>query len=101
MARQRMVARVTTQAMRTRGAFHDRERPASEGRPSGLARIFAVPVGEPVDARLAHIRQLTAGERLWFEQGVRVGDRVLVPYERLDDGKPPASLHAQGGVRPR
>jgi hypothetical protein len=25
---------------------------------------------------------------LWFEQGVRVGDHVLVPYERLDDGKP-------------
>jgi hypothetical protein len=47
-----------------------------------------VPDGEPVGARLAHIRQLTPGERLWFEQGVRVGDRVLVPYERLDDGKP-------------
>jgi hypothetical protein len=87
MARQRMVARVTTQAMRTRGAFYGRERPASEGRPSGLARIFAAPDGEPIDARLAHIRQLTPGERLWFEQGVRVGDRVLVPYERLDDGK--------------
>jgi hypothetical protein len=27
---------------------------------------------------------------LWFEQGVRVGDHVLVPYERLDDGKPAA-----------
>jgi hypothetical protein len=67
-----------------------RKRPVSEGRPSGLARIFAVPDGEPVDARLAHIRQLTPGERLWFEQGVRVGDRVLVPYERLDDGKPSA-----------
>jgi hypothetical protein len=88
MARQLMVARVTTQAMRTRGAFYGRERPASEGRPSGLARIFAAPDGEPIDARLAHIRQLTPGERLWFEQGVRIGDRVLVPYERLDDGKP-------------
>jgi hypothetical protein len=90
MAGQRMVARVATQTMRTRGAFHGRERPASEGRPSGLAPIFVVPDGEPIDARLAHIRELTAGERLWFEAGVRVGDRVLVPYERLDDGKPAA-----------
>jgi hypothetical protein len=47
-----------------------------------------VPDGEPIEQLLAHIRQLTPGERLWFEQGVRVGDRVLVPYERLDDGKP-------------
>ena len=62
----------------------------STSRPSGLARIFAVPDGEPIDARLAHIRQLTPGERLWFEFGVQVGDRVLVPYERLDDGKPAA-----------
>ena len=60
------------------------------GRSAGLARIFAVPDGEPIDARLAHIRQLTPGERLWFEQGVQVGDRILVPYERLDDGKPTA-----------
>jgi hypothetical protein len=65
-------------------------RRALEGRPSSLARIFAVPDGEPIDARLAHIRQLTLGERLWFEQGVRVRDRVLVPYERLEDGKPAA-----------
>jgi hypothetical protein len=49
-----------------------------------------VPDGEPVAAWLAHIRQLTPGERCWFEQGVRIGDHVLVPYERLDDGKPAA-----------
>jgi hypothetical protein len=55
-----------------------------------LARIFAVPDGEPVETLLAHIAGLTPGERLWFEQGVRVGDRILVPYERLDDGKPAA-----------
>jgi hypothetical protein len=85
-----MVAGVGMQTMRHTGASHGPRRPASEGRPSGLARIFAVPDGEPVDARLAHIRQLTPGERLWFEQGVLVGDRVLVPYERLDDGKPAA-----------
>jgi hypothetical protein len=69
---------------------HGLRRPALEGRPSSLARIFAVPEGEPVDARLAHIRQLNPGERLWFEYGVRMGDRILVPYERLDDGKPAA-----------
>jgi hypothetical protein len=49
-----------------------------------------VPDGEPIAARLAHIRQLTPGERLWFEAGVPAGDLVLVPYERLDDGKPAA-----------
>jgi hypothetical protein len=65
-------------------------RPAPADRRSGLARIFAVPDGEPVAAQLAHIRSLTPGERCWFEQGVRVGDRILVPYERLDDGKPAA-----------
>jgi hypothetical protein len=43
-----------------------------------------------VAALLAHVSSLTPGERLWFEQGVRVGDQVLVPYERLDDGKPAA-----------
>jgi hypothetical protein len=59
-------------------------------RPTALSRIFAVPEGEPVEALLGHIARLTPGERLWFEQGVRVGDRVLVPYERLDDGKPAA-----------
>jgi hypothetical protein len=57
---------------------------------SSLGRIFAVPDGEPVAALLAHISRLTPGERLWFEAGVRVGDQVLVPYERLDDGKPAA-----------
>jgi hypothetical protein len=90
MARQRIVATVGMQTMRHTRAWHGPRRPGSEGRPSGLARIFAVPDGEPIDARLAHIRQLTPGERLWFEAGVRVGDRVLVPYERLDDGKPAA-----------
>jgi hypothetical protein len=58
--------------------------------PTGLARIFAVPDGEPVASLLAHIRSLTPGERCWFEAGVWVGDHVLVPYERLDDGKPAA-----------
>jgi hypothetical protein len=48
-----------------------------------------VPDGEPVAAWLGHIGQLTPGERLWFEPGVRVGDHVLVPCERLDDDKPP------------
>jgi hypothetical protein len=57
-------------------------------RPSSLARIFVVPDGEPIAALLAHVASLTPGERLWFEQGVRIGDQVLVPYERLDDGKP-------------
>jgi hypothetical protein len=59
-------------------------------RVTDLGRIFAVPDGEPVETLLAHIAGLTPGERLWFETGVRVGDRVLVPYERLDDGKPAA-----------
>jgi hypothetical protein len=59
-------------------------------RPTALGRIFAVPDGEPVETLLAHIAGLTPGERLWFETGTRVGDRVLVPYERLDDGKPAA-----------
>jgi hypothetical protein len=90
MARQRIVATVKAQTMRHTGASHGPRRRASEGRPSGLARIFAVPDGEPIAARLAHMQQLTPGERLWFEAGVRVGDRVLVPYERLDDGKPAA-----------
>ena len=90
MARQRIVAAGGDADSAEHGGPQGPRRPASAGRPSGLARIFAVPDGEPVDARLAHIRQLTSGERLWFEQGVRVGDRVLVPYERLDDGKPAA-----------
>src|SRR5262245_50109952 len=88
MARQRIVT-----AVRARTGPDGEARQglsALEGRPSGLARILAVPEGEPVDQLLAHIRQLTPGERLWFEQGMRVGDRVLVPYERLDDGKPGA-----------
>jgi hypothetical protein len=59
-------------------------------RPTALGRIFTVPDGEPVAVLLAHVSRLTPGERLWFEAGVRVGDQVLVPYERLDDGKPAA-----------
>jgi hypothetical protein len=57
---------------------------------SALARIFAVPDGEPVEALMAHIAGLTPGERLWFETAIRAGDQVLVPYERLDDGTPAA-----------
>jgi hypothetical protein len=57
-------------------------------RPSSLARIFAVPDGEPVGALLAHVSSLTPGERLWFEAGIRAGDRVLMPVERGDDGTP-------------
>ncbi|MFZ1058593.1 MAG: hypothetical protein WAP47_05310, partial [Candidatus Rokuibacteriota bacterium] len=60
----------------------------AEPRTTALARIFVVPDGEPVDALLAHISGLSQGERLWFEQGVLLGDTVLVPHERLDDGKP-------------
>jgi hypothetical protein len=90
MTRQRIVAAVGTRKGLGTVVPQGWKRPISEGRPSDLARIFAVPDGEPVDARLAHIRQLTPGERLWFEFGVQVGDRVLVPYERLDDGKPAA-----------
>jgi hypothetical protein len=58
--------------------------------PTALGRIFRVPDGEPVDALLAHIASLTPGERLWFEHAVLVGDTVLAPHERLDDGKPAA-----------
>jgi hypothetical protein len=64
--------------------------PPPAPRPTGLARIFRVPDGEPVEALLTHIAGLTLGERLWFEAGVVAGDQVLVPYERLDDGKPAA-----------
>ncbi len=60
----------------------------AEPKPTALARIFVVPQGEPVDALLTHISSLSQGERLWFEQGVLVGDTVLVPHERVDDGKP-------------
>jgi hypothetical protein len=62
--------------------------PAPAPPPSSLARIFAVPDGEPVGALLAHVSRLTPGERLWFEAGVRAGDRILVPVERGDDGTP-------------
>lgn len=86
MARQRRVAAAGTETIRH--TAQGPRRTATAGRLSGLARIFAVPDGEPVAAWLGHIGQLTPGERLWFEQGVRVGDHILVPYERLDDGKP-------------
>jgi hypothetical protein len=64
--------------------------PPPAPRPTGLTRIFRVPDGEPVEALLSHIAGLTPGERLWFEAGVVAGDQVLVPHERLDDGKPAA-----------
>jgi hypothetical protein len=64
--------------------------PPSAPRPTGLARIFQVPDGEPVEALLAHIAGLTPGERLWFEAGHVAGDQVLVPVEHLGDGKPAA-----------
>jgi hypothetical protein len=54
-------------------------------RRSWLARVFEVPEGEPTDAQLAHISSLSQGERLWFEQGVLVGDTVVVPHEVLSD----------------
>jgi hypothetical protein len=62
-----------------------REPGAPEVERTGLHRIFVVPEGEPVDALLTHISGLTQGERLWFEQGVVAGDRVLVPHEALSD----------------
>ncbi len=110
MARQRIGAAVGTQTMPGTRVPQGLER-STEGRPSGLARIFAVPDGEPVDARLAHIRQLTPGERLWFEQGVRVGrsrPRALRAPRRREARRPrggppdaPAPLLGEGGVRPR
>ncbi|MBI1845513.1 MAG: hypothetical protein HY294_03210 [Candidatus Rokubacteria bacterium] len=56
-----------------------------EPTPTALHRIFVVPDGEPVHALMGHISLLSAGERLWFEQGVLAGDTVLVPYEALSD----------------
>ncbi|MFQ5946432.1 MAG: hypothetical protein ACE5NC_09335 [Anaerolineae bacterium] len=60
----------------------------AEPKPTALVRIFVVPEGEPVDALLTHISGLKQGERLWFEQGVVVGDTVLVPHGQCSDGKP-------------
>ncbi|MFQ5830738.1 MAG: hypothetical protein ACE5JD_16520 [Candidatus Methylomirabilia bacterium] len=60
----------------------------AQPKPTALARIFVVPEGEPVDALLTHISGLSQGERLWFEQGVVVGDTVFVPHEQCSDGKP-------------
>jgi hypothetical protein len=44
-----------------------------------------VPEGEPVEALMAHISSLSAGERLWFETGVLAGDTVMVQHEALSD----------------
>ncbi|MBI4610868.1 MAG: DNA-processing protein DprA [Candidatus Rokubacteria bacterium] len=60
----------------------------AEPKPTALARIFVVPEGEPVHELLAHISGLSQGERLWFEQGVLIGDTVLAPHESCSDGKP-------------
>src|SRR5688572_22785384 len=58
-----------------------------EGEPTrtALHRIFVVPEGEPVAALMSHVSRLSAGERLWFEQGVLAGDTVVVPHETLSD----------------
>ena len=56
-----------------------------EPKPTALHRIFVVPDGEPVYALMAHIASLSAGERLWFEQGVLAGDTVLVSHEAVSD----------------
>jgi hypothetical protein len=56
-----------------------------EPKPTALHRIFVVPDGEPVHALMEHISSLSAGERLWFEQGVLAGDTVLVPHEAVSD----------------
>ena len=50
-----------------------------------LHRTFVVPDGEPVHALMSHISSLRAGERLWFEHAVLVGDTVLMPHEALCD----------------
>ncbi len=50
-----------------------------------LHRMFVVPEGEPVDALMAHIASLSAGERLWFEHGVLASDTVMAPHEALSD----------------
>ncbi len=57
----------------------------AEPKPTALHRIFVVPEGEPVEALMAHISSLSAGERLWFETGVLCGDTVMVPHEALSD----------------
>ena len=111
MARQRIVAAVGTRTVPGTRVPQGRRQPASEGRPSGLARIFAVPDGEPIDARLAHIRQLTPGERLWFEAGGagrRPRPRALRAPRRREAGRPrgrppdaPLPMLGEGGVRPR
>jgi hypothetical protein len=57
----------------------------AEPKTTALHRIFVVPEGEPVDALMAHISSLSAGERLWFETGVLAGDTVMAPHEALSD----------------
>jgi hypothetical protein len=57
----------------------------AEPKPTALHRIFVVPEGEPVEALMAHISSLSAGERLWFETGVLAGETVMVQHEALSD----------------
>jgi hypothetical protein len=57
----------------------------AEPKPTAVHRIFVVPEGEPVEALMAHISSLSAGERLWFETGVLAGDTVMVQHEALSD----------------
>ena len=50
-----------------------------------LRRIFVVPEGEPMHSLMAHISSLSGGERLWFEQGLLVGEMVVMPHEAVSD----------------
>jgi hypothetical protein len=61
------------------------ESASAEPKPTALGRIFVVPEGEPVEALMAHISSLSAGERLWFETGVLAVDTVMVQHEALSD----------------
>ena len=67
---------------------------------SWLARVFRGRDGEPMQAQLAHIASLSAGERLWFERGVLDGDTVLAPHEALSD-TPVMPMTPAGLCRPR
>ncbi len=53
---------------------------APESWRSWLVRVFHVAEGEPTHTLLEHIASLSAGQRLWFERGVLVGDTVVVPH---------------------
>ncbi len=57
----------------------------AEPKRTALHRIFVVSDGQPVEALMAHISSLSAGERLWFETGVLAGDTVMVQHEALSD----------------